>query len=269
MSNDDLMMKIGKLLNLAENAGTAEEAEAFMNKAQTLGTQYAVDLAKARAAVAKSQKRETPIKRMVDVADYKSKTKKFMVELYLAIARHNDLRVDICHGSSAVVVYGFESDMDVVEALFNSLSVQMVGQANEWLATGEYKNEMDTKWDPKTWQWVEKPVDGRVARASFYRGFITALSNRLRDARAETLAKMQEADEASGVEGPGTDLVMVTKAEDVQGYYKSTSQARGSWSGSASGQSSSSGRGAGRAAGESATISRTTAMAGNRKGINA
>ena len=256
------MIKIGKLLNKAENAATPEEAAAYVGKAQFLAAKYSVDLAVARAAVAKGMKREEPTSRRIEVAEYRSKTKKWMVELFLSIGRANDLRTDIGGGSTSVIPYGFASDIDVAEALFASLSIQMVEQANEWLAKGEYKNETQRKWDEKTWQWIEKPIDGRVARASFYQTFIIEVGRRLRAAKAEV-------ESVAVAESTGTDLVLVAKRDEVQDFYRKKSTARGSWKSSGSNGYSSSASSAGRTAGASAKISGSKSVGGNRKQIGA
>jgi len=262
----DLMLKIGKLLTQAENAGTPEEAEAFMAKAQMLGTSYSIDLAKARAAVAKGMKREEPVVRRMDVAEYRSKTKKHMVSLYNTIANANDVRITITSDSTTVYPHGFASDIDVVDALFVSLSMQMVEQANAWLATGEYKRETELKWDNKTGEWVNKPIDGRVARASFYRSFIETVGDRLRRAKEAAEAEVMSV-ESDG--GTGTELVLVEKRKEVGEFYAAKTKGLRGWSGSASGGYSSSGSSAGRSAGKSATLSSGKAVGGARKQIGA
>ena len=50
------------------------------------------------------------------------------VQLFLAIGRANNLTCDIARDSTRVYAYGFESDIEAVEALYASLVVQMVRQ---------------------------------------------------------------------------------------------------------------------------------------------
>lgn len=253
-----MIEKLAKLLALAENAGTPEEAEAFMEKAQLLSSKYSIELAKARSALAKSQKREEPTTRAISVADSGSKTKKLMVELFSAIAHANDLRIDVAHNSTTVYPYGFPTDIDVVEALYASLSRHMVESANEWLATGEYKKETVVKWSDRDWAYVKKPVDARVARASFYRRYISVVRSRLQEGRKQAIAEVEQ-------ESGGTELVLADKAHEVSDYYKNSSNARGSWSGSSSSTVSNSAGEAGQRAGSSAKLSGTQKINGGRK----
>lgn len=276
----DIIAKIAKVLNRAENASTPEEADAFLKAAQALSTKYSIELAEARAHTAKSEKRESPVRRTVDLTDFGRNTKKHLVQLFSTIAGPNDVRIDIAHGSTRVYPYGFPSDIELVETLFGHLALQMVTEANKFLESGKYKEETtktlvrrkvysrdgwyyDRKkgeyydWDE---QWVEKPIDGRVARSTFYSSFISRVGQRLREARAETIAEVEAETETTG-----TELVLAAKMDEVNAHYKATSNARGSWNGpSSSGYSASSSR-AGSEAGSRARISGQGAF-GSAKG---
>lgn len=256
-----MIEKLAKLLALAENASTEEEAQAFMSKAQLLSTKYSIELATARAAIEKSQRREAPEVRRTQIADTKSKTKKHMVNLYNAVARVNDVRIDISGDSTTVISHGFPTDIDVTDAMFFSLSRQMVEQANAWLDTGEYKKEIVNVWSESQWRYVDKPVDKRVARGTFYQNFIWEVSKRLKAAKASALEQFEQET------GTGTELVLMDKTQEVHDYYRNTSMARGSWSGpSSSGYSHGAGQ-AGQKAGSSAKLSGDKAMTGGKKAI--
>lgn len=272
----DIIDKIAKVLNQAENASTQEESETYLKAAQALSTKYSIELAEARAHTAKGQKRETPVRRTVDLQDFGRNTKKHLVNLFSAVSGPNDVRIDIAHNSTRVYPYGFPSDIELVETIFAHLAVQMVEEANKFLESGEYKNETQKtfvrrkKYDPYGWyrdskgaydwreEYVEKPIDGRVARSNFYSAFISRVGQRLREARLETVAEAE-------VETTGTELVLAAKMDEVNAHYKATSNARGSWKGaSTSGYSASSSR-AGSAAGARARISGQGAF-GSAKG---
>lgn len=278
----DLMNKIAKLLNQAERAATEEEADAFLSMAQTLSTKYSIDLAVARAHTAKLEQVQQPEKRMSTFEGVKRNNKKHYVNLFHEIARSNDTKIDIAYDSSYVVAYGFPTDIDVVEAMFAHLSVQMVESANQFIASGAYKNELTPRWTrtknyhPDGWEydhktgrffdWEEKyeskPVDGRVARASFYEGFIREIGNRLRSAKQ---AVVEEEEQKSS----GTALALIDKKQSVDDFYREASNARGQWKGTTSNSMSTSGFSSGIKSGQSARLSGQRSVGGARAALHA
>lgn len=148
--------KISKLLNKAENAGTPEEAEAFMAKVQELASINGVDLAVARMHQAKKERHE-PIERRVQVNPYSRRhNRKHFTELAMAIADVNDVKYTI--GEYALHCTGFPEDIDVVEALYTHLAVQMATECDDALKRGEHKEE---RWVPVTTK-VEIPWEDRL-----------------------------------------------------------------------------------------------------------
>ena len=140
-----MLDRLSKILNQAENASTEAEAEAFFARAQQLATRYSIDLAVARQHTAKQQKRETPETRHVRVGKPRERGNAEKVQLFSAIAGANDVRIDIARDSTIVFPYGFPSDLDVVEALFAHLSVQMVTAAGAYLKRGDYLADIRTR----------------------------------------------------------------------------------------------------------------------------
>lgn len=141
---DKLLDRISKVLNQAENASTPEEAAAYMQRAQALASANAIDLAVARAHQADKEKRQQPEKRTVRIDDYawrQSASTKWKCQLYLAVAHVNDLKCIIAGNNTVVWPYGFPGDLDVAEALYNSLVVQMVAAADEGLKKGLNKEK--------------------------------------------------------------------------------------------------------------------------------
>ena len=252
-----MIEKLTKILALAENASTPEEAAAFMEKANMLSAKYSIELAKARAAIAHNQTRETPTQRRTKVAEASTKTKKWMVRLYQAIAENNDVEINVTYNSTTVIAFGFPSDIDVADAMFFSLSRQMVEQANTWLATKEYKKEQRQVWSEKDWEYIYKPVDARIARADFYRMFISAVDERMKKTTKQVMEQ----------ESTGTELVLLDKREEVSAYYKEKSTAHGSWGGPSVSGMSQSARTSGYSAGKSAKLSGTQGIGGTRKAI--
>jgi len=284
---DKILDRLAKILNQAENASTEAERDTFMSFAQKISTDNAIDLALARQHTAKKEEREQPEVRNIKVGPRGAKGNAKKVSLLLAIGQSNDLRFNIFHDSSGVVAFGFPSDIDVVEALYASLVTQMVTTGDAFIASGAYKAEtvgryvnvkVGTEYD--YWrgrdvnvydrQYVKKAVDGRVARSSFYDGFTSEITNRLRAARKEAIAAYDETHSVdldvavapSGFDSaPGAALVLVQKEVEVRDFYKERSTARGSWKGSSGSGHSTSGSSAGRSAGASARLSSNKALA--------
>ena len=188
----DYLDKISKLLNQAENAGTQEEAAVFMAKAQELATAYSVDLARARH-ITKSKEKTVPIQRSVKIGLRGDRGRKTLVNLYLGIASANDIRCLISHDSTVVYGLGFAEDLDVTEALFASLQVQMTKFSEEYKSEGSWKQERVT-----TGGWYEndKPITWITARLNFQQGFANQIRSRLWTAQREEqdrlLAQEQE-----------------------------------------------------------------------------
>lgn len=278
----DILDKIAKVLAQAERTDNEHEAEAFLKQAQHLSTRYSIDLAIAREHIAKAEQREQPTTRRVPVGQRGKQGNRYMVRLFLAIAQNNDLVCDIAHNSTAVIPYGMPSDIDVTEALFAHLSIQMVESANAFLKTGEHRKETVQRWrryrlyvswgehwdyrrdEAYTWsqEYVAVPIDGRTARANFYDAFIVRINQRLREARAEVREEIE-------AESTGTDLVLVRKADEVNGFYKQNSDAKGSWKGARQSVSAHSmaAAGAGLKAGTRARIGSQGAVGGGKKAL--
>lgn len=140
-----LLDKISKVLHQAENASTEEEADAYFKRAQMLATRYSIDLAVARQHTAKKHKREEPEHRSFTVGRARKRGNVQMVNLFHAIASNNDVRINIAHDSTTVYPFGFGSDLDVCEALFAHLSIQMVSEANRFLKSGAHLDDVRTR----------------------------------------------------------------------------------------------------------------------------
>lgn len=266
---DSLTNKIAKLLNQAERAGTEAESATFMAKAQQLAAFYSIDLAKARHATI-AKERTAPIQRAITLGVRGTRGLNTLVSLFSGIARANDLTMDIANNSTRVYVYGYAEDIDIAEALFASLAVQMAQAAEAYRHAGDWKSE--TIYRPARYDndgnWIdaaEKPITWLSARLDFQAGFASQVGTRLRQARWEAEEAARANDEASP-ESTGTDLVLVTKREAVDKFYRSTSTARGSYRGGRQ-TTSRAARGAGSRAGARARLTRSTGIGGARKAI--
>ncbi len=230
--------RIAALLAKAERTDNPVEAEAYLAKAQALATQASVDLAVARARVAKREARQSPISRTVTVGERAKRANKHMVSLFLSIARVNDTVCDIAHDSTYVIAYGMPSDLDVIEAMFGSLATQMTASANAFLATGQWRGESYVVRELTVLGPVShrKPHTAQTARAAFYQAFISRITARLKEAREQVVEQVAEqaVEVAVDVDASGSTtgaLVLRKKEAEVRSFHRATSRARGSWSG--------------------------------------
>ena len=223
MSDDRLVDKVGKLLAQAEGTDNEHEAAAFVERAQQLATAHAVDLELARARQAARHARgaaEPLVQERVDVGARGKRGNRHRVLLYSVVARVNDVMVNVAHDSTYVLGFGHRADLDVVERLWASLAVQMTAAAQRRLDAGEHRRA---------------GVPAQTWRLSFYDGWVQAVGERLEAARERAVAQATSAAPAQSGE-PSTALVLRAKAERVQEFYASTSEARGSWRGPWSGR---------------------------------
>ena len=241
MTEDRLVDRVGKLLAQAEGTDNEHEAAAFVERAQQLATEHAVDLERARARQRERQHRgggEPLVQERLDVGQRGRRGNRHRVLLYAVVAAANDVMVNVAHDSTYVLGFGHRSDLEVVERLWSSLAVQMTAAAQRRMDVGEHRRD---------------GVPGLSWRLSYYDGFTEAVGARLQRARERAV------EQAAPTELPGepsTALVLRAKSERVQRFYAEASQARGSWRGAASGRTtgSRSALRSGRADGERADL---------------
>ncbi len=243
---DRLVDRIGKLLAQAEGTDNEHEAAAFVERAQQLATTYAVDLELARARQQQRARRgadEPLVQERVEVGARGKRGNRHRVLLYSAVARANDVLVNVAHDSTYVLGFGHRADLEVVERLWASLAVQMVVHSQRRMDAGEHR---------------AAGVAGQSWRLSFYHGWVQAVGGRLAAARERAVAAVTEQRAATGE--PSAALVLRDKAVRVQDFHAATSEARGSWRGPWSGRTSVSGRAqqAGRADGARADLGQSS-----------
>ena len=89
-----MIAKIGALLAKAEATSNDHERDAYYAKAQSLATTHSIDLAVARRKQAKVEQRERPVVEDVWFGPIATRnTKKSLVELFMAIAHTQDIRL--------------------------------------------------------------------------------------------------------------------------------------------------------------------------------
>ncbi|WP_132475939.1 DUF2786 domain-containing protein [Rhodococcus sp. SMB37] len=230
MSSDKMLTRIGGLLRQAESTDNPHEADAFLAAAQRLATSASVDLAVARTHATAKERRATPVQRLITIGEAGKKGLRTYAQLFLAIAAANDVQCDITATSTVIYAYGFTGDIDVCEALYSSLLVQMVRASDAYLRSGTYKDEttvqtvVERRGGRQVRTRVRKPVAGVTARLNFQSAFAARIGTRLAEAKHDT---EREAEEST----PGTALVLRGKELELRDFYRMTSQARGSWRG--------------------------------------
>jgi len=269
---DRTLARIAALLKKAESTDNAFEAEAYMEAAQRLATVASVDLAVARAHVADKERRVTPTQREIVVGEAGRRGLRTYVELFVAIARANDITCDVARNSTRVFAYGFGSDLDTAEALFASLMVQMVRASDEFIKSGAYAAEHARRYSAARRRWETAPVSPITARLSFQRAYAARIGRRLQDARREVTDQAVRADrKATGVRRDaqtGTALALRAKELELADHYRAHSTARGTWRGStaSAGYSRHASRAGDRAA-RRARLGTETSIGGSRRQI--
>ncbi|MBN9635612.1 MAG: DUF2786 domain-containing protein, partial [Actinobacteria bacterium] len=139
MSDDRMLARIAALLRQAENTDNPHEAEAFMAAAQRLATTTSIDLAVARSHSATRTAAQEPVQRTVTIGEAGTRGLRTFVQLFVLIARANDVKCDIASNSTFVYAYGFAEDIDATHALYASVVVQMVKSSDAYISTGAHR----------------------------------------------------------------------------------------------------------------------------------
>lgn len=245
--------RIAALLAKAERTDNEAEAEAYLMKAQQLATLASVDLAMARARIARREARQQPESRTTTIGEKGRRANPHLISLFISIAHANDAQVDVASNSTYVIGYGMPADLDVVQTMFGSLAVHMVHASQGYLTAGTWRGEMYVARVASRRRSERRPHTAQTARAAFYRAYVERIGERLTQARDEALARRARPEVAAGAVSPGpVDGVMVLrqKATEVHAFHAQASRARGSWGGysgavgSPSGSAAQAGRGA-------------------------
>lgn len=235
MRDEKLLTRIAALLRQAENTDNPHEAETFMQAAQRLATASAIDLAVARAHDPAAKKRTTPVSRQIAIGESGKRGLRTYVQLFVAIARANDVTVDVAGNSTFVLAYGYAADIDTCEALYTSLVVQMVAASDAYLRSGEYRSETSARVVRKGSGWrtrrvVEhKPLAPITARLNFQSAFAERIGARLSQARDAARNEALTAEADGDAPAASTAIALRNKEIEVSDFYRSESKARGTW----------------------------------------
>lgn len=224
-----MVERISALLAKAESTDSEHEREALMAKAQQLAARHSIDLALAAAREGRTDQQPV-VERIVFDGDHRNRNlKKHLVLLMSAVARANDVRMDVLNRADGVVLYGYPSDVRMAQAIWASLALQMASASAAWMRTGAWRRQTMVRHD--RWGPEAVPMDARVARRSFYEGFVHRIGERLREAResVERDAVRDDAVRSGAGAGAGTALVLAGKRGRIADFYAEQSRARGTW----------------------------------------
>lgn len=261
IGEDKLLARVGALLAKAESTDSPHEAQALTAKAQELATLHAIDLAMARERSDRERRRATPVQRRVVVGVRRQQGLRHRVDLFTAIGRVNDLRMDVARDATAVIAFGFDGDIAVTERLYTSLATQMVAGANDAIRRGEHREEVYWSATAQAWR-----SDARVFRSAFNHAFVVTVASRLQEAREAALAADRTRVRGTAEQAGGGALVLARKADEVAAYYAEESTARGTYRGGRLGSVawSEAGHRSGTAAGRTARLAEPRAVGGTR-----
>jgi hypothetical protein len=214
----DKTKTIQRLLAKAERASTIQEAEAFRAKATELMLKYSIDEAVLSAAHESS---DTLGSRRIVIAGGYAKAGSILLTGIGDAFSVKVISVARGAGGTVCMVYGWESDLAMVEVLFASLQVQAMREAKMTHAQNRH-------------------INGRTWTTSFLIGFANTIWTRLKDQRAKAVRDTGDS--------TGTELAIVDRSKAVDVAYRtahprtskaqsSTVRARsGFYSGQAAGQ---------------------------------
>lgn len=227
----DTVAKIAKLLRQAERSGNDNERDAFLTKAQGLATRHSVALAVARAHTDREERRQQLVAQTCRIGERGKRGLARYVQLLLNIAHANDLRCTISHDNTAVHLHGFAADVEVTEAMYQSLLVQMVADCERYLAGRP--EELHWVWDERR-GWRHKPVATITARLAFYQAFAQRIGARLDEARQAAVRAAERAEADTGGSGSSTELALRQKEVDIHDFFAEVlarNNIRGTWRG--------------------------------------
>jgi hypothetical protein len=242
MTDEKIMEKVRKLLNLAERAGTEDEARNAREKATDLMLRYAIDEALLQQTGAKRE--EKIIFSDISVEGY-TKAKLHLMHRVARGMGMKSLQYNNTRGSGWSTgrgqVYGYESDVEAFKVLFSSLMMQAATEADR--AFADYKRNGGDE-------------HGRAWKQSFLIGFASEVGSRLEAQRKKVVAETE-------VSAPGTAVAVINRDEMVESRFYELNPKLGK---ATLRHSSYAGQNSGKAAGQRANLGQTS-VGGGRKAI--
>lgn len=218
----ELIERISALLIKAERTDNEHEADAYLMKAQALATAASIDIAAARLLRISKEVVQEPTHRTVQIGERGKRANVHLVSLFVVIAHANDAHVDVASNSTYVISYGMPNDLDVVDVMFGSVSVQMVHASQLYVTSKAWQGETYRARGSRE----KKEFTAQTARAAFYRAYVSRIQERLTEAKDQGQKEARQQHSRKGVE-----LALRDKEKTVRSYHRSTTSARGSWGG--------------------------------------
>jgi len=246
---DGITDKVGKLLTVADKAGTDEERRTYIEKAEGLAAEHSINLALIRKKQADAEEngdRDRPITgELFSLTALPSVTyRKLAVELAASIGRAHGAECTIRGKSEYMTFYGFSEDVHLTELMINRVTPMMFEESDRYLRTPDHRYS---------------GVAAVSARITFCQHFAIEVGDRLRKAvkqaereMVETLALTDGTDASVS-----TELALREKAVEVADYVAHEFKrqgVRGSWKGSRTSNWSGGAANAGKSAAQNANL---------------
>lgn len=228
---DGITDKVNKLLLHADKAGTDEERRTYLEKAESMATEYSINLALVRKRQADKEddgNRDRPMTgKLYSVLALPSVTyRNLAVELGTQIAHAHGARCTIRGKSSYMTFYGFPEDVHLTELLITRVTPMMFEESDRYLKSPEHKLS---------------GVHSTSARITFCKSFASEIGRRLQEAVARVTEERIAAETTTYVDGEiavtGTELALRSKELEVADYVAHEFKrlgVKGNWSGSKS-----------------------------------
>jgi len=197
---DKTLDKVRKLLAKAEADGvTPEEAEALTGKAAELMARYGIE--QAQLAGRDPMARFTPANKIIDIDNPWAQVRATLLGGIARAMRCQCIQLNRGESAAAVRVHVFGSaeDIERAELLYTSLLLQMASALRH----------------------ASRPAYVRSQRAwsrSFLLGYVSAVCARVRDAEGRARQDARQDDAASGARS--TELVLVSRAQQIEAAYR-------------------------------------------------
>jgi hypothetical protein len=197
----DYADKIAKLLKMAEDPSISEEMAAnYLTAASELQLKLQLSDADIRAAGGAKNVTDELTTRNV-LTDKHGNYVKARRELMFGLAKIFNVRATMYTDRSAIILYGFESDIDFVTQMYTSIVIQLRGHMNlDWAWVAVPKPPWYIKENKRTWC------------TSYAHGYIARVIERIRHSRRDQENEVR-------VSTPGAELVLFDRKQAVTKFY--------------------------------------------------
>jgi Protein of unknown function (DUF2786) len=160
----DVIERVKKLLNVANNSDKSGEIAAAQALAQELMTKYQIEQAQLQGHKRDGDIVSVKVETLSPYIDYKA-------TLLNYIAKNNFCRV--LQGNEYCLVFGYDSDIKLTLAVYEMLSLHMVSEMKSKLK--QYKKTSEEKVFPKNWA------------KSFFGGYCITIGERFKEAKSKVI----------------------------------------------------------------------------------